>query len=143
MEHEIRELEDRWIFALRSNRVTGIEWGDASVVFRLDVPGEITVGYNALFAQGKLVDPLFERVPLHASDRDKVERCVGSKIASAVGFKDGAMRVVFLTGQQLSVRSGEPFVPAALRLEHAVVWERIEGDGAQLRVLGQVGPSEG
>jgi hypothetical protein len=137
---EIRELEDRWIFPLRKNQVSLVEWRDEGVIFHLDFPGQIGVGYGALFAQGTLIDPVFERVPLHASDRTKVQRCVGAPIASAVGFKDGAMRVVFGTGQQLSVRSSGPFVPAVLRLEHAITWERIEGNGSQLRSLG---PADG
>jgi hypothetical protein len=140
---EIRELEDRWIFPLRKNQVSDVEWRDEAVIFQLDFPGQIVVGYGALFAQGTLIDPVFERIPLHASDRVKMQRCVGAAIASAVGFKDGAMRVVFGTGQQLSVRSSDPFVPAALRLERAAVWQRVEGNGSRLRMLGPAEAAEG
>jgi hypothetical protein len=109
--------------ALRGSRVTQIEWGEC-VRFQLDPPGEISVGHGALLADGPSTAPRAGLKNLEQVGRDEVQRAVGARILSAVGFKNGAMRIVLDSAQYLIVQSKGPFVPASVRLGDSVIWSR-------------------
>lgn len=123
MAAEVRELPDRWILPLRWSRVTRIEWDDR-IRFQLDPPGEIAVGPEALFTDGPATAPGADAVTLGQMGPDEVQQAVGAKILSAVGFKNGALRIVFDNGWHLNVRSALPFVPASVAFGESGTWSR-------------------
>ena len=123
MAAETSELPDRWILPLRDCQVTAVDWDD-DVRFRLDPPGEIVVGSAALVTEGPRTAPEAHPVTLSHLGPDEVQRCVGSKVLSAVGFKNGALRVVLDNGWHLDVPSSGPFVPASISAGESVTWSR-------------------
>jgi Family of unknown function (DUF6188) len=127
MPHEMTELSDRWILPLRGSRVTQIEWGDR-VRFQLDPPGEIVVGSGAYFTNGPKAAPGADAKTISQLGQDEVRRSLGAGILSAVGFKNGALRIVFDNGWHLNVTSAAPFVPASIASGGAVTWSRPSTD---------------
>ena len=123
MVNKMNELADRWILPLRGSRVTQIDWGD-SVRFQLDPPGEIVVGYGALFTNGPRTAPGVEAKALSQLGQEEVQRSLGARILSAVGFKNGALRIVFDNGWHLNVRAAAPFVQASVTSGDSVTWSR-------------------
>lgn len=127
MAAELTELPDRWILPLRGSRVTDIEWDD-SVRFQLDPPGEIVVGPSALFTSGPRTAPGVDARTLSQLGQGEVRQSVGARILSAVGFKNGALRIVLDNGWHLNVRSTGPFVPASVTFGDSVTWSRQAAD---------------
>jgi hypothetical protein len=125
MANQMNELADRWILPLRGSRVTGIDWGE-NIQFLLDPAGEITVGLGALLSHGAASAPGADVKTLSEFGQDAVQRCVGSVVLSAVGFKNGALRIVFDNGWHLNVRPGEPHVAAAVTFAGSAIWPRTE-----------------
>jgi hypothetical protein len=123
MAAEISELPDRWILPLRDSEVTAVDWDD-DVRFRLDPPGEIIVGLGALVTNGPRSAPGADPTTLGQLGPDEVQRCVGSRVFSAVGFKNGALRVVLDNGWHLDVPSSGPFVSASVSAGESVTWSR-------------------
>ncbi len=123
MAAEINELPDRWILPLRDSQVTAVDW-DETVRFRLDPPGEIIVGPDALLTNGPLTAPGASPKTLGELGQDEIERCTGSRVLSAVGFKNGALRVVLDNGWHLNVPATGPFVPASVTAGESVTWSR-------------------
>jgi Family of unknown function (DUF6188) len=126
MANEINELEDRWILPLRGSQVTHVDWGD-SARFRLEPPGEIAVGFGALLSHGPRSAPGAQARTLGELGQEEVQRAVGTHVLSAVGFKNGALRIVFDNGWHLNVRAAEPFVPASVTSGDSVSWSRPVG----------------
>jgi hypothetical protein len=52
-----------------------------------------------------------------------VQKSVGTRVVSAVGFKDGALRIVLKGGRQLNVTRAQPLVLAAVTGD-TVLWMR-------------------
>jgi hypothetical protein len=123
MAAETSELPDRWILPLRDSEVTAVDWDD-EVRFRLDPAGEIIVGLGALVTEGPRTAPEARPATLSQLGPDEVQRCVGSRVLSAVGFKNGALRVVLDNGWHLDVPSTGPFVPASISAGESVTWSR-------------------
>jgi hypothetical protein len=123
MAAETSELPDRWILPLRDSEVTAVDWDD-EVRFRLDPPGEIIVGLGALVTEGPRAAPEARPATLSELGPDEVQRCVGSRVLAAVGFKNGALRVVLDNGWHLDVPSTGPFVPASISAGESVTWAR-------------------
>lgn len=124
MAGETQELDDRWILPLRDSTVTAVEFGD-NVTFVLDSGVRIVVGSGACFTEGSIRAPGVDVRTLAQWGADLVGRSVGARVLSAVGFKSGALRVVFGNGWQLTVRSTvEPFVAAAVVRADTILWAR-------------------
>lgn len=123
MEARAQELPDRWILLLRGSRVTGVAWGDR-VRFGLDPPGEIAVGAGALITDGPLAAPGVQARTLGELGQGEVVRAVGARVLSAVGFKNGALRVVLDNGWHLNVRRADALVPASVTVGESVAWSR-------------------
>jgi tellurite resistance protein TerC len=119
----MEELPDRWILPLRGSRVTQIDCDD-SVRFRLEPPGEIVVGRDAWFTRGPRTAPGTAVTSFRQLDQEQVKRSVGARVLSAVGFKNGALRVVFDNGWHLNVRSAGTLVPASVTSGGSVTWPR-------------------
>jgi hypothetical protein len=136
MATEMEELQDRWILPLRGDRVMTIERGD-TVIFSLDSGVRIVVGTGAYFTHGVLTGPDVEKTTVAQRDDDDLRRVLGSKVLVSVGFKSGALRVVFSTGWHLNVSSRGEFVPAAVIGNDTVLWARTspvatgDGDGGR------------
>lgn len=127
MAMDTQELDDRWILPLRNSAVTAVTQTDGgeTVTFALDSSVRIVVGSGAYFTQGSIKAPDADVRTLAQWGQDVVVGAVGARVLSAVGFKSGALRVVFDSGWQLNVRStAEPFVPAAVVDENTVLWAR-------------------
>jgi hypothetical protein len=125
MAAEISELPDRWILPLRDCEVTAVEWDDDDAVrFRLDPSGEIVVGLAALATEGSRAVPEARPVTLSQLGPDEAQRWVGSRVLSAVGFKNGALRVIFDNGWHLDVPATGSFVPASISAGESVTWSR-------------------
>ncbi len=120
MANQMNELADRWILPLRDSVVTDVDWGDA-VQFRLDPPGTITVGPGALLSHGPASAPGADARTLGQLGQDSVRGCVGSRVLSAVGFKNGALRVVFDNEWHLNVRADGP-PTAVVTAGDSVTW---------------------
>jgi hypothetical protein len=133
MATEARELPDRWILPLRWSRVTQVDWDDR-IRFRLEPPGEIAVGSGALFTDGPATAPSVDAKTLGQMDHDQVQLAVGASILSAVGFKNGALRVVLDNGWHLNVRSARPFVPASVTFGESGTWSRHDVNGSSSSV---------
>jgi hypothetical protein len=133
MAAEARELPDRWILPLRWSRVTRVDWNDR-VRLQLDPPGEIVVGSGALFTHGPATGPGVDAKSLGQMGRDEVQLAVGARILSAVGFKNGALRVVLDNGWHLNVRSAPPFVPASVTFGESGAWARQDVNGSSSTV---------
>jgi len=129
MAAEARELPDRWILPLRWSRVARVDWDDR-IRFRLDPPGEIAVGSGALFTDGPATAPGVDAKTLGQMGHDEVQLAVGARILSAVGFKNGALRVVLDNGWHLNVRSARPFVPASVAFGESGTWSRQDVNGS-------------
>jgi hypothetical protein len=123
METDMRELDDRWILPLRGHTVTRIEPGEQTV-FILDSGVRIIVGEHAYFTDGHLGIPETVRTELAELDPGQVQKSVGTRVVSAVGFKDGALRIVLKGGRQLNVTRARPLVPAAVVSGETVLWMR-------------------
>jgi hypothetical protein len=121
---EIDELPDRWILPLEGSEVTAVDWDDDAVRFRLDTPGEITVGLEAVVTRGPLTAPGASPRTLGELGQDEIGGCIGSQVVSVVGFKNGALRVVLDNGWHLNVPSTGPFVPASVTAGESVTWSR-------------------
>jgi hypothetical protein len=152
MDDTVKELADRWILPLRGSVVTEIAWDDAApgddpvpdrdtvperdtvsaqgtgpddiVRLRLDPEGEIAVGSGALLTRGPLSAPVTEVRTLGELGPEGSQHVIGTGIVSAVGFKNGALRVVFANSWQLSVRASGVFVPASVTIGLGVTWSR-------------------
>jgi Family of unknown function (DUF6188) len=125
MTADVPELPDRWILPLRGSCITAVGWDDR-VRFLLDPPGEIAVGPGAVLSQGPLTAPGAEAMTLDELGQEEVQRTVGALILSAVGFKNGALRVVLDSGWQLNVRAAGAFVPASVNVGESLSWSRDE-----------------
>ena len=125
MPTQTTELPDRWLLPLRGSQVVGINLGE-NVAFLLDSSVRIIVGYGACFTRGGLRAPGVEPVTLAQRDGSEIQRSVGTTVLSAVGFKIGAMRIVFDNGWFLTVgiKDKESFVPAAVISGDTVLWMR-------------------
>jgi Family of unknown function (DUF6188) len=123
MEAQAQELPDRWILQLRGSRVTGVAWNDR-VRFRLDPLGEIAVGDGALITDGPLTAPGAQARTLGELGEGEVARAVGARVLSAVGFKNGALRVVLDNGWHLNVRRADALVSASVIVGESVAWSR-------------------
>src|SRR5437660_11675336 len=108
MTYQMKELTDRWILPLKGSRVTGIDWDD-NVHILLNLNGKLTVGRGALLTHGPVSAPDANvRTLGQLGQEGTARRCAGSRIGSAVGFKNGTLRVVFDGGWHLNVRAGGP-----------------------------------
>jgi hypothetical protein len=125
MAAELNELPDRWILPLRGSFVTRVGWEDR-VRFLLDPPGEIAVGPGAMFSHGPPGARDTEAKTLDELGQEEAQRAVGARILSAVGFKNGALRVVLDSGWHLNVRPTGPFVPASVSVGESLTWSRDE-----------------
>lgn len=125
--NELIEREDRWILPLRGSRVTHIEWGD-DVTFELDPPGRITVGSAALLTHGSLRAPEADPKMLRQCGHDQARQATDAPIVSAVGFKNGALRIVFDTGWHLNIKATGPFVPASVTSDDTIIWTHTPTD---------------
>ncbi|MET8630592.1 DUF6188 family protein [Kitasatospora sp. NPDC004669] len=123
MTNEMSELADRWILPLRGHRVVDIAWGD-DVRFVLEPSGEVIVGCGALWTEGPVTAPGARPATLDQCEKGQIQQATGASILSAVGFKSGALRVVFSNGWHLNVKSEGPFVPASVKSSGTVIWER-------------------
>jgi hypothetical protein len=119
MTARVSELPDRWILPLCGSQIAGIDRGD-TVRFRLDPPGEIAVGPGALFTDGPWTAPGADARSLGQLGQDEVQACIGARILSAVGFKNGALRVVLDNGWHLNVQWAEPSAPATVTFGDSV-----------------------
>jgi hypothetical protein len=128
MTAEVGELPDRWILPLRGSRITEIEWDD-TVRFRLEPPGEITVGPAALFTHGPLTAPGADATTLGQLGLEKVQTTTDSRVLSAVGFKNGALRVVLDNGWHLNVPANDLSVTATVTVGNSVTWSRDKLEG--------------
>lgn len=125
MTAEVDEFPDRWVLPLRGSCITGVGWDD-KVRFLLDPPGEIAVGPGAVLSEGPLTAPGAEAKTLDELGQEEVQRAVGALILSAVGFKNGALRVVLDSGWHLNVRESGTFVPASVNVGESLTWSRDE-----------------
>ncbi|MER7667695.1 DUF6188 family protein [Kitasatospora sp. NPDC096128] len=123
MSDQTDELADRRVLPLRGHRVVEIAWGD-ELRFALEPFGEIAVGWGALWTEGPVTAPGARPARLDQLDEGQIQATVGASVLSAVGFKSGALRVVFSNGWHLNVKSGGVFVPASVRSGGTVIWER-------------------
>jgi Family of unknown function (DUF6188) len=124
----VGELPDRWILPLGGSCITEVDWDD-TVRFLLDPPGEIAVGRGALLSHGPLTAPGADARTLEELGQEGTQRAVGARITSAVGFKNGALRVVLDSGWHLNVRPSGAFVPASVSVGAALTWSRDETSG--------------
>jgi Family of unknown function (DUF6188) len=123
MTNEATELADRWILPLRGDTVTRIEPGEQTV-FVLDSDVRIIVGEHAYFTEGPITGPEVERTELGQHDQGALAKSVGAQVLSAVGFKNGALRVVLSSAWHLNVTRSQPLVPAAVVSGETVLWIR-------------------
>jgi hypothetical protein len=123
MVNEMRELADRWILPLRGSHVVRVNLGE-NVTFVLDSGVQIVVGNEAYFTKGSIRASHVEPTKLSQLDSKEIQQSVGAQILSPVGFKDGALRIVFDNGWQLNVSTAGPFVPAAVISGDTVLWMR-------------------
>jgi hypothetical protein len=146
MDVTVKELADRWILPLRGSVVTEIAWDDGApgddavpednavpdgiVRMHLDPEGEIAVGSGALLTKGPFFAPGADVRTLAELGPEGSEHVVGTGIVSAVGFKDGALRVVFANSWQLNVQASGAFVPASVNVGLAVSWSREPADSS-------------
>lgn len=122
---ETQELDDRWILPLRGSRVTSVDLGE-NVTIVLDSGVRIIVGYGAYLSQGSIHAPDVDLRTIADGGTDVVPHWVGSQVASAVGFKSGALRVVLRNGWHLNVKAEpDPYVPAVVIDHDAVLWARV------------------
>ena len=123
MTRDMVEREDRWILPLRGDTVTRIEPGEQTV-FLLDSGVRIIVGEHAYFTKGPITGPDVVRSQLAEFDPDELQKSVGAHVLSAVGFKDGSLRIVLHNGWFLTVSRKQPLVPAAVISDETVLWMR-------------------
>jgi Family of unknown function (DUF6188) len=123
MAKEVTELEDRWILPLRGDAITRIEAGEQTV-FVLDSDVRVIVGEHAYFTEGPVTGPEVDKTELGQIDRRVLQSSVGARIASAIGFKSGALRIVLDNGWHLNVGRAQPLAPAAVVSGETALWVR-------------------
>jgi len=124
MTYQMKELADRWILPLRGSRVTGIDWND-NVQILLNPEGKLTVGRGALLTHGPVSAPDANvRTLGQLGQEGTARRCAGSRILSAVGFKNGTLRVVFDSGWHLNVRAAGPLGGTVVTAGDSITWPR-------------------
>lgn len=119
----MQEREDRWILPLRGDTVTRIDPGEQTV-FVLDSGVRIIVGEHAYFTDGPFRGPETALTELVQLDPDDLNKSVGARVLSSVGFKSGSLRVVFSSAWHLNVTGAQPLVPAAVVSGETVMWMR-------------------
>jgi hypothetical protein len=123
MAKEVTELEDRWILPLRGDAIVRIDAGEQTV-FVLDSDVRIIVGEASYFTDGPVTGPEVDKTELRQIDRGLLQRSVGARIVSAIGFKSGALRIVLDNGWHLNVGSAQPLTPAAVVSGETALWAR-------------------
>jgi hypothetical protein len=123
MTKEVTELEDRWILPLRGAAITRIEPGEQTV-FALDSDVRIIVGEQAYFTDGPVTGPEVQKTELGQIDHGLLQTSIGARVVSAIGFKNGALRIVLDNGGQLNITRAQPLVPAAVISDDTALWVR-------------------
>lgn len=130
MVEDMTELPDRWILPLRHHRVVGITW-DENVIVELEPSSRIVLGYGALYTPVSVrAHKADDSATVGRRDRAEVEQLVGCEVLSPVGFKNGALRIVFDNGWKIDVRAETEFVPAAVISGDMALWIRSDGPAA-------------
>lgn len=128
----IDELPDRWLLGLRGSRVTGVSTGKGLRV-KLNTGVEIKVGANALFTVGPAAAPGAVLRRVSEVPDDQLEELIGARVLSSVGFKSGALRIVFDTGHHLSARPTTPAVAAEVLKPGGFVWS-YSAEGVEMKL---------
>ncbi|HEX7658778.1 MAG TPA: DUF6188 family protein [Pseudonocardiaceae bacterium] len=120
---ELTELPDRWILPLRGDKLVKIDLNE-NVMLTLDSQIRIILGYGAFLTLGSFWAQKENRFRINELNQDQLDQILGSTVVSAVGFKNGAFRIVFDTGWQFNVRASDESVPAAVIAGDTAMWVR-------------------
>jgi hypothetical protein len=98
------ERTDRWSLPYQDMRVTQLRF-DAQLTLVLDESTEIVVGSPAVLVHGSTPESgaIPVRLAPHRQDVAGALDLFGARIAAAVAFKDGRLRLLFDGGDQLHV----------------------------------------
>jgi hypothetical protein len=127
-----QELEDRWWLGLRSRAVESVEASEFSVVITfgggsaLTIESSANVRPNARAAQTPAVTHNEDGT---VSTSEALGSLIGQRVVSAVGFKTGALRLVFESGAWLTIPFGAHYEAWQLTGPSGRVWVSLPGGG--------------
>lgn len=127
-----QELEDRWWFGLRGATVQSVDTFEFQVVLGFGHGSALTIESIANFRAAPDC-PEAQVVTLGhdgtISTSDALRTLIGQQVMSGVGFKSGALRLVFDSGELLTIPPGERFEAWQLTGPSGRMWVSLPGGG--------------
>ena len=127
-----QELDDRWWLGLRARALQSVDAGEFSVVLHFGEGSALTIE-SAATVRGSTGETEVPAVTLSddgtVSTSDALLALVGQEVLSGVGFKTGALRLVFEAGAMLTVPPGEQYEAWQLTGPTGRTWVSLPGGG--------------
>lgn len=128
-----QELDDRWWLGLRGRPLEAVDPQDFTVALVFGGGSALTIESAATLRAGSTPGAETSAVALSEdgalSASDALLALVGQRVLSSVGFKDGDLRLVFDSGQMLSVPHDEHYEAWQLTGPSGRMWVSLPGGG--------------
>lgn len=127
-----QELEDRWWFGLGGTTVESVDAYEFQVVVGFGGGSGLTIE-SAANLRAAPDHPEVQVVTLGQdgimATTDALRSLVGQRLTSGVGFKSGALRLVFASGAKLTMPPGEHYEAWQLTGPSGRLWVSLPGGG--------------
>jgi hypothetical protein len=128
-----QELDDRWLLGLRGRRVESVDAYEFTVVMGFGEGSALTIesraNLRAASAPGTETPAISRGEDGAISTSDALASLVGQQVLSSVGFKTGALRLVFESGPMLTVPADEHYEAWQLTGPSGQMWVSLPGGG--------------
>jgi hypothetical protein len=127
-----QELEDRWWLGLRGRAVESVDAYEFSVVVSFGGGSALTIESSANVranAQAAETPAVTHNEDGTVSTSEALVSLVGQRVVSGVGFKTGALRLVFESAAWLTIPFGEHYEAWQLTGLSGRVWVSVPGGG--------------
>ena len=127
-----QELEDRWWLGLRGRAVESVDAYEFSVVSGFGGGSALTIESSAsIRANARAAEiPAFTHNETGTVSTSEALVClIGQRVVSGVGFKTGALRLVFESAAWLTIPFGEHYEAWQLTGLSGRVWVSLPGGG--------------
>ncbi|MEQ7011352.1 DUF6188 family protein [Actinopolymorpha sp. B17G11] len=128
-----QELDDRWWLGLRARVLESVDAHEFTVVLNFGGGSALTIesaaSVRAAAAPGTETPAVTRNEDGTVSASDALTSLVGQQVLSSVGFKTGALRLVFESGQLLTVPMDEHYEAWQLTGPLGRMWVSMPGGG--------------
>jgi hypothetical protein len=128
-----QELVDRWWLGLRGRTLEDVTGHEFTVVLDFGEGSTLTIEAATNIAPTTARDEEIPAVIHHAdgtvSTADALLSLIGLRVLSAVGFKTGALRLVFESGRMLTIPFGDQYEAWQLTGPSGRMWVSLPGGG--------------